>query len=154
MVIGNFQLQDECLCHFHFKPPGFKCERTIMPLEWVLGRDIFLFPLVPSPYQKSKPFLFLSFFLPSSQAFSISFTLFFRIPPFYFFIFFSKIAFFNSFFSLKSHLFSHQYFLSKAFFMSPFKSSLFPCSNPLKIPIFFLPNPLYFSMSLHYFHNF
>ena len=106
LVIGNFQLQDKCLCHFHFKPPSFRCERTIMPLEWVLGRDIFLFPLVPSPYQKSKPFLFLSFFLPSSQAFSISFTLFFfEYLLFIFLFFFSKIAFFNSFFSLKSHFF-------------------------------------------------
>ena len=23
----------------HFKPSGLRCEMTVMPLEWVLGRD-------------------------------------------------------------------------------------------------------------------
>ena len=40
LVIGNFKLQDECLCYFHFEPLGLRCEMTIMPLEWVLRRDI------------------------------------------------------------------------------------------------------------------
>ena len=41
MVIGNFQLQNECLYRFHFESLGFKCEITIMSLEWVLGWDNF-----------------------------------------------------------------------------------------------------------------
>ena len=39
LVVDNFQLQDECLCHFHFKPLSLRCEMIVMPLEWVLGHD-------------------------------------------------------------------------------------------------------------------
>ena len=34
LMIGNFQLQDEYLCYFHFESLGLKCEMTITPLDW------------------------------------------------------------------------------------------------------------------------
>ena len=40
LVVGNLQLQDEYLCHFHFESLGLMFEMTIIPLEWVLGHDM------------------------------------------------------------------------------------------------------------------
>ena len=37
LIIGNFQLQDEYLCHFHFEYVGLKCEMTITPLDGSWG---------------------------------------------------------------------------------------------------------------------
>ena len=43
LVIGNFYLQYESLCRFHFEPLSLRCEMTVMPLEWVLGHGISFF---------------------------------------------------------------------------------------------------------------
>ena len=42
LVIRNVQLQNECLCLFHFEALALRCEMTIMPLEQVWGMTVYV----------------------------------------------------------------------------------------------------------------